>query len=118
MASLLLSHGPEAGRQYPLDERPATIGRQPGVEIVLDAPEVSRQHARVTCQGGRSFLEDLGSSNGTYVNRLRLRERVELRDQDEIQIGPFHLLFEGESSGEPELWIRAELPSRTSHQTL
>jgi signal transduction histidine kinase len=118
MSSLRLSQGPQSGQQYPLDEKPVTIGRQPGVEIVLDAPEVSRQHARISCHDGHAFIEDLGSSNGTYVNRLRLREKVELRDHDEIQIGPFHLLFEGEPVGEPELWIRAELPPQTSHHTL
>jgi signal transduction histidine kinase len=118
MARLLLSQGPQASQQYPLHDGPTTIGRQPGVEIVLDAPEVSRQHARLTCLQGRSVLEDLGSSNGTYVNRIRLRDKVELHDQDEIQIGPFRLRFEDETAAEPELWIRAELPTLTSHRPL
>jgi signal transduction histidine kinase len=118
MPSLRLNQGPQAGQQFPLDEGAATIGRLPGVEIVLDAPEVSRQHARVTFVQGHPFIEDLGSSNGTYVNRLRLREKQELHDHDEIQIGPFLLLFEGEPSGEPQLWVRAELPSQASHHTL
>jgi signal transduction histidine kinase len=118
MARLLLSEGPQAGQQYPLDEHPAVVGRQPGVAIVLDAPEVSRQHARITRLHGRTFLEDLGSSNGTYVNRLRLRDKVELCDQDEIQIGPFQLLFDAGPPSEPELWIRAELPPQTSHHNL
>ncbi len=118
MARLLLSQGPHSAREYALGERPTTIGRQPGLEIVLEAPEVSRQHARVTCAQGHSFLEDLGSSNGTFLNRLRLRGKAELHDRDEIQIGPFHLLFESGAPTEPDLFIRAELPTLTSHRPL
>jgi len=118
MARLLLSDGPQAGQQHVLEDCPTIIGRQPGVEVVLDAPEVSRQHARVTGAQGQVFLEDLGSSNGTYLNRLRISGRCELRDRDEIQIGPFHLVFEAASPSEPELRIRAELPTQTSHRPL
>ncbi len=118
MARLLLTQGPEAGQQFVLDDHPCTIGRQPGLQIVLDAPEVSRQHARVTHAQGHSFVEDLGSSNGTYLNRLRLQGRSELRDQDELQIGPFHFVFQGGAASEPELFIRAELPTLTAHRLL
>ena len=118
MARLLLTDGPQAGQHFVLDDRPCTIGRQPGLQIVLDAPEVSRQHARVTQTQGRSFIEDLGSSNGTYLNRLRVPGRSELRDQDELQIGPFHLVFHGGAAGEPKLLIRAELPTLTAHRLL
>ena len=58
----------------------------------MDAPEVSRQHARITCLDGRSFIEDLGSSNGTYVNRQRV-DSTELSSGDELQIGKFKLTF-------------------------
>jgi signal transduction histidine kinase len=118
MAKLLLTQGPESGQEFVLGDRPLTIGRQPGVEIVLDAPEVSRQHARVSRAQGRSFVEDLGSSNGTYLNRLRVRGQVELRDQDELQVGPFVFLYRAEPSCEPNLFIRAELPTMTSHRPL
>jgi signal transduction histidine kinase len=118
MARLLLQQGPEAGRQFVLSDRPTTIGRQPGLEIVLDAPEVSRQHARVSSLQGRMFLEDLASANGTYVNRLRVRGKAELHDRDEIQIGPFHLFFEATAGSEPDLFIRVELPTMTTHAPL
>jgi signal transduction histidine kinase len=118
MAKLLLTQGAESGREFMLTDRPLTIGRQPGVEIVLDAPEVSRQHARVSRARGHAFVEDLGSSNGTYLNRLRVRGQVELRDQDELQVGPFVLLFRAGPSSEPDLFIRAELPTMTSHRPL
>ncbi len=118
MAHLLLTQGPHAGQEFALGDGATVIGRQPGVEILLDAPEVSRQHARITRAQGRSFLEDLGSSNGTYVNNFPLRERVELHDRDEIHIGPFTLYFDSGPESEPQLWIRAELPAHTTHRPL
>src|SRR5262249_55565170 len=118
MARLFLSEGPRAGQQYLLEDRPTTLGRQPGVAIVLDAPEVSRQHARVTPADGRFFLEDLGSSNGTYLNGTRLCGKAELRDRDDIQIGPFRLLFDRGPSTDPELCIRAQLPAETTYRAL
>ncbi len=118
MAKLVLTHGPQSGRQFTLDDRPSTIGRQPGLPIFLDAPEVSRHHALVSQAQGRFFVEDLGSSNGTYLNRLRLRERAELRDHDELQIGPFQLVFHPGPGGEPEMFIRAELPTLTAHRLI
>jgi signal transduction histidine kinase len=118
MARLLLTEGPQFGQQFPLRDGPALIGRQPGLEIVLDAPEVSRQHARLLRSDGKTYLEDLGSSNGTYLNRLKLRGQIELRDRDEIQIGPFRLLFEAGSPSEPPMVIRAELPTLSSHRLL
>ena len=119
MTRLLLRQGPLAEQQFDLPhDRPTLIGRQPGLAIVLDAPEVSRQHARITGTPGHTFVEDLGSSNGTFVNRQRIQGRCELRDGDEIQMGPFHLQFEGGPPSEPELLIRAELPTHTSHRPL
>jgi signal transduction histidine kinase len=118
MARLLLTEGPHCGQQFVLDDHPCTIGRQPGLQIVLDEPEVSRQHARITQVQGRFFAEDLSSSNGTFLNRLRMHGKSELRDQDELQIGPFHLVFQGGASSEPELVIRAELQTLTAHRLL
>ena len=109
MARLLLTQGPQAGRQFSLDDCPCTLGRQPGLQIVLDVPEVSRQHARVTQAHGRLFIEDLGSSNGTFLNTPALREKSELRDRDEVQVGPFLLVFHGDAGSEPALFIRAQL---------
>ena len=118
MARLLLKEGPQSAQPFPLRDGPALIGRQPGLEIVLDAPEVSRHHARLIRMEGKTYIEDLGSSNGTYVNRLKLRGKIELRDRDEIQIGPFQLLFEAGPSSEQGMVIRAELPTLSSHNLL
>jgi ABC-type multidrug transport system ATPase subunit len=76
--------------------RGGVIGRAAGqVEFPLDHPHVSRRHARLTASGGRVFLHDLGSANGTFLNGRRLTRRAELRPSDRIDVGPFALEFDG-----------------------
>jgi signal transduction histidine kinase len=116
MATLHLVQGPQAGTEYPVGEGPLTIGRQPGVDLCLDAVEVSRRHARILRERGRFFLEDLGSSNGTFLNDARLRDRAELRPRDQIRIGPFVLRFD--AAAEEAVFVRAELPASASNRTL
>src|SRR5438270_8501450 len=116
MARLLFIQGPEAGREYFLEDRPLTFGRQLGVDLVLDAVEVSRSHARITPDGSRFFLEDLGSSNGTYLNGARLEGKAELHEQDEIKIGPFLLRFAPAPTGDAV--IRASMPAHTSNRAI
>jgi DNA-binding winged helix-turn-helix (wHTH) protein len=64
-----------------------TIGRDPKDEICLNAPEVSRHHARLVVDGDRVTLEDLGSKNGTFLGTVRLSSPVELRADDEFTVG-------------------------------
>ena len=70
------------------------IGRLQNCDIVLDSPEVSRRHATIKQMGESYTLEDLDSSNGTYVNNERIKQ-VELHEGDLIQISTFRLLFQG-----------------------
>jgi ABC-type multidrug transport system ATPase subunit/pSer/pThr/pTyr-binding forkhead associated (FHA) protein len=70
------------------------IGRLPNCDLVLDHPEVSRKHALVRRRGDRYLLEDLDSSNGTYLNDKPIKQ-AELQEGDLIQIGKFLLLFQG-----------------------
>jgi DNA-binding winged helix-turn-helix (wHTH) protein len=63
------------------------IGRDPKDTICLNAPEVSRHHARIVVDGNRVTLEDLGSKNGTYLGTVRIMGLVELRDGDEFTVG-------------------------------
>src|SRR5258708_5550929 len=113
MAKLLLVHGPGAGNQYPLESRPLMLGRQPGVELVLDDDGVSRFHAHITCSAGRYAIEDL-SSNGTFLNCARLTGKTELNDQDQIQIGPFVFRFDA-TPAEMDLVIRSEVTMNASN---
>jgi predicted component of type VI protein secretion system len=89
MADLTLEivEGPEAGRQVPL-ETIVDIGREPSLPLHLDADtQVSRRHARITAQGGSAVVEDLGSTNGTYVNEQPIHSPRSLAPGDRVRIG-------------------------------
>ena len=68
-------------------------GRDPASDIFLDDVTVSRRHAEVVKRGNRYFVRDVGSLNGTYVNRQPIKGEVELFDGDQLQIGMFKLAF-------------------------
>jgi len=93
------------------------IGRQPGVEARLAGTNVSRRHARVVRDGAGFFLEDLGSSNGTFLNGRRLEKRMALRPRDEIRIGSWLLRFELPDP-DATLTIRARTKANTSNADL
>ncbi|HSJ56357.1 MAG TPA: FHA domain-containing protein [Anaerolineae bacterium] len=82
-----------AGREHLLVSAAVTIGRAVENDIVITSRRVSREHARIECQGRRCLLSDLGSTNGTFFNDERLMAPVELRDGDRIQIGDVVLTF-------------------------
>ena len=91
-ALLLVMRGPNAGSRFRLDGDLTTAGRHPDSDIFLDDVTVSRRHAEFYRQGSRFTVRDVGSLNGTYVNRERIEE-AELTGGDEVQIGKFRLLF-------------------------
>ena len=84
--------GPNAGSRFRLDGELTTAGRHPDSGIFLDDVTDSRWHAEFYRDGGRFTVRDVGSLNGTYVNRERIEE-AELIGGDEVQIGKFRLLF-------------------------
>ncbi len=85
------------GREHPLsrDSLGATpiIGRAVESDIVITSRRVSREHARLWREGWRVILEDLGSTNGTFLNDERVLNPVELRDEDRIRIGDVTFVF-------------------------
>jgi pSer/pThr/pTyr-binding forkhead associated (FHA) protein len=85
--TLLSKEGPERSTPYSLIEDEYLIGREPGNTIQIDSPGVSRRHARLYRRGEQYFVEDSGSSNGTFVNDRRLGEPHPLSDGDEIRLG-------------------------------
>jgi FHA domain/zinc-ribbon domain len=91
-ALLLVMRGPNAGSRFRLDGELTTAGRHPDSDIFLDDVTVSRRHAEFYRDGGQFTVRDVGSLNGTYVNRERIEE-AELIGGDEVQIGKFRLLF-------------------------
>ena len=104
-AALVINRGRSAGKEFPVHEDEAYIGRWdadsgifPDVDLDSDDPEakVSRRHARITRRGGQYYIEDLGSTNGTFINRGRRLlpgDRQPLNDGDEIIIGKTFLRF-------------------------
>jgi FHA domain len=87
VASLVIHDRAGAGSEHPLDDQ-LTLGREEGrADLVLDDPGVSRLHARFAVDNGSVVVEDLGSSNGTYVNGQRISGPVELGAEDEVQLG-------------------------------
>jgi hypothetical protein len=91
-ALLLVMRGPNAGSRFRLDGGLTTAGRHPDSDIFLDDVTVSRRHAEFYRQGAFFTVRDVGSLNGTYVNRERIEE-AQLTGGDEVQIGKFRLLF-------------------------
>jgi len=80
-----------------LDVDRLTIGRDAGADVVLDDPNVSRLHAEVRRRGEALEVRDLGSTNGTFVDGRRVSGAVTLSVGSDIRVGPFRLVFEGES---------------------
>ena len=89
---LVVRAGPNAGSTFAVDKEVVTAGRHPDSDIFLDDITVSRRHAEVRREGTRLIVADVGSLNGTYLNRERIDE-AGLGDGDELQIGRFKLLF-------------------------
>jgi len=84
---LVMSQGPQPGQTFMLDRDWLSIGRDPSNDIVINDPQVSRQHARVTRQGQMVVIEDLGSTNGTFANGVRLTGPHVLSNGDVIGLG-------------------------------
>ena len=84
---LVMRRGPTPGKTFDLDRGELTIGRDIHNDIVINDAEVSRHHARLVAQGGGYVLEDMGSTNGTFVNGQRLMGPHMLRLGEEISLG-------------------------------
>jgi pSer/pThr/pTyr-binding forkhead associated (FHA) protein len=91
-ALLVVQRGPGSGSRFLLDADVVNAGRHPDSEIFLDDVTVSRRHAEFHRSGETFTVSDVGSLNGTYVNRDRI-DRVQLTDGDEVQIGKYRLVF-------------------------
>ncbi|MGA8113167.1 MAG: FHA domain-containing protein [Actinocatenispora sp.] len=91
-ALLVVRRGPNAGARFLLDHDVTTSGRHPDSDIFLDDVTVSRRHAEFHREAGVFTVRDVGSLNGTYVNRERV-ETATLSNGDEVQVGKFRLVL-------------------------
>jgi hypothetical protein len=91
-ALLIMQRGPSVGARFLLDAERTVAGRSTDADIFLDDVTVSRKHAEFVREHDEFVVRDIGSLNGTYVNRTRIESAV-LRPGDEVQIGKYRLTF-------------------------
>ncbi|MGI0130353.1 MAG: FHA domain-containing protein [Thermoplasmata archaeon] len=89
---LVVKRGPNAGSKFIVEDGVTRVGRHPESDIFLDDVTVSRRHAEFYRHPRGFTVRDVGSLNGTYVNRERIEE-ADLSDGDEVQVGKFRLMF-------------------------
>ena len=88
MDILVTLKGPQPGRHFSLDQEATILGRHPDSTIYLESQAVSRHHARIRAREAEYLVEDLRSSNGTFLNGKQIAGPVPLTEQDTLQIGP------------------------------
>lgn len=120
MAILVTLKGPQVGRHFALKPQNTTLGRHIDSDICLESQAVSRQHARISGEGENYFVEDLRSSNGTFLNGKAVHARTALTDKDTLQVGPylFGLRRMPQASQEDSLVIRQQVSADLSSHTL
>jgi len=110
---LIMKSGPEVNKIYPLEKEEYVIGRELINDLIISDPEISRRHARLFKKKDEYFLEDLGSTNGTFYSGKRITKPVQLKNGDSIALGKsvaFEFITEekevvpeaGESQEEPQ----------------
>jgi len=95
MAMVVLSFGGKEIKTYQLTKPATVVGRDPGVDIVIDNLGVSRSHCQFLRRGSAYILQDMNSSNGTYVNGQKIGEHF-LNSNDQIVVGKYTLTFKNE----------------------
>ena len=94
MAKLVLKFQNSVQKEVPLHDGVVSIGRLPDNTLQIDNPGVSSRHCRVVFEAGQYFVEDSGSTNGTFVNNQRV-SRAQLIDGDDVSIGSYTIAFLG-----------------------
>lgn len=94
-------------RQIALSEGDNLVGRAPDAAIWIDAPGVSRHHARIRIDGAQATVEDLGSKNGTYLRGKPIAAPTPLRDGDQIRVGSVVMTFRIPASGDATETVQA-----------
>jgi pSer/pThr/pTyr-binding forkhead associated (FHA) protein len=107
---LFVVDGPDAGRSFPLGPQ-AVIGRDPTAAVNLVDDEVSRRHALINMDKGHAMIEDLGSSNGTFIDTAEIRSETELRPGQQMRVGRTVMeLRVSERVGDPENLPATKVP--------
>jgi hypothetical protein len=105
---LVMTKGPQPGQTFSLDQNVTSIGRDPSSDITVSHAQVSRQHARLVRQGNAMVVEDLGSTNGTFVNGVRLTAPHTLGNGDAVSLGDsVTFTFYGPAAGAEDTVVAA-----------
>lgn len=91
-ALVIRSGGGRSGESFTIEDERLSIGRSPDAGVFLDDVTVSRNHALIVRRRDGLYIDDLGSLNGTYVNRQRIESQI-LEDGDEIQVGKYKMSY-------------------------
>lgn len=110
---LVMRAGPNPGTTFALEGDLLTIGRDSTNTIVINDAEVSRRHSRLTLQGGKYLIEDLGSTNGTFVNNIRLSGPHVLKSGELISLGEQITLVFEVLSFDPNATMMSQPPKPT-----
>jgi hypothetical protein len=109
--NLVMRTGPTPGKSFAITGEIATLGREPGNAVVINDAEISRRHARFSLQGNTYVLEDLGSTNGTFVNGMKLAMPHVLKDGEVISFGEqISCVFEIKSDVDPNATVISSKP--------
>ena len=100
MATVTVVFGGQEQKVYQLDKPKLIVGREPTCEIPIDNLGISRQHCQFALRGEAFIVQDLGSSNGTFVNGKKITEHF-LNNDDEVVIGKYSLKFKNEQQAAP-----------------
>jgi predicted component of type VI protein secretion system len=111
---LVMRAGPNPGKAFILSKNEIVIGRDDGVDVVINAAEVSRRHTRLYLEAGGYIIEDLGSTNGTFVNGQRLTTSLPLRSGDIIMLGEAATLVYETSQFDPNATMISSSSERAS----
>ena len=116
-ARLVIYKDAKVDLAFPVAENITAIGRDADNAVQLTDPQVSKRHAVIHAKGDAWTIEDANSTNGITVNGARVK-RAELKNGDKIRIGPFHLVFESNVTGEWVPSIVIDLSSKAGQQTI
>src|SRR5688572_7886054 len=92
MPKLLLKFNAAVLKEIPVSKDVITVGRKPDNDVVIDNPAISGHHCRISLQGGGYYVEDLDSTNGTYVNEKRIKKSG-LHHNDVVGVAKHALVF-------------------------
>jgi len=86
--SLIVASGVHEGKPIPINVPQFVVGRDPQCQLRPASPSISKRHCAITVRGQKVFIQDFGSTNGTFVNDKLVEGEVELKDQDRLKVGP------------------------------